>query len=129
MAGSSFGGKGRELAPWETLALGALAGAVASVTTCPADVMKTRVMTAAAEKAVDPKQILLDIVRNEGVGVLCSKLKVLKRLVLLTCVSTDKLILKKSMTSLASLFVRGASMLAGLYIIRGTFGEHGRVSL
>ena len=68
VAGHSFGGKGRELAPWETLALGALAGALASITTCPADVMKTRVMTAAAEKVVDPKKILMDIVQNEGIG-------------------------------------------------------------
>lgn len=56
------------MAPWETLALGALAGALASITTCPADVMKTRVMTAAAEKAVDPRKIFVDIVQNEGVG-------------------------------------------------------------
>ena len=38
------------------------------MTTCPADVMKTRVMTAAAEKAVDPKKILIDLVQNEGIG-------------------------------------------------------------
>lgn len=68
--GNSFGGKGRELAPWEMLALGALAGAIASVSTCPADVMKTRVMTAAAETAVDPKAIFLGIIQNEGVGAL-----------------------------------------------------------
>lgn len=30
--------------------------------------MKTRVMTAAAEKAVDPKKILIDLVQNEGIG-------------------------------------------------------------
>jgi len=67
-AGSSFGGKGRELAPWEMLALGALAGAIASISTCPADVMKTRVMTAATETAVDPKAIFIGIIQNEGVG-------------------------------------------------------------
>ena len=30
--------------------------------------MKTRIMTAAVEKAVDPKKLLADIVQNEGVG-------------------------------------------------------------
>ena len=67
-AGNSFGGKGRDLAPWETIALGALAGALASVGTTPADVMKTRIMTAAADQAVDPRAIFLGIIRNEGVG-------------------------------------------------------------
>lgn len=33
--------------------------------------MKTRVMTAAVEKAVDPKKILIDIIQNEGVGEYC----------------------------------------------------------
>jgi len=50
------------------LALGALAGAIASISTCPADVMKTRVMTAATETAVDPKAIFIGIIQNEGVG-------------------------------------------------------------
>lgn len=67
-AGNSFGGQGRDLAPWETIALGALAGALASVGTTPADVMKTRVMTAAADVAIDPKAIFLDIIKKEGVG-------------------------------------------------------------
>lgn len=66
--GSSFGGKGRELAPWETLALGALAGSLASISTCPADVVKTRIMTHAVDKAVNPGQIIADIIQHEGVG-------------------------------------------------------------
>lgn len=66
--GDSFGGQGRDLAPWETIALGALAGALASVGTTPADVMKTRIMTSAADKAVNPAAILQGIVQNEGVG-------------------------------------------------------------
>ena len=36
--------------------------------TTPADVMKTRIMTAAADQAVDPRAIFLGIIRNEGVG-------------------------------------------------------------
>jgi len=50
-AGSVWGGRPRELAPWQTIAIGGLAGALASLATMPADVLKTRIMTAAAGTA------------------------------------------------------------------------------
>lgn len=50
-AGSAWGGRPRELAPWQTIAIGGLAGALASLATMPADVLKTRIMTAAAGSA------------------------------------------------------------------------------
>lgn len=40
----------QELAPWQTIALGAASGAMAAVLTTPGDVMKTRIMTAPADK-------------------------------------------------------------------------------
>lgn len=58
-AGSAFGGGGRELANWEVIALGGLAGALASVATTPADVMKTRIMTAAAAESVNAGALLV----------------------------------------------------------------------
>lgn len=44
-------GQPRELARWEAVMLGGLAGALASVLTTPADVLKTRIMTASAERS------------------------------------------------------------------------------
>jgi Mitochondrial carrier protein len=41
------------------IALGGMAGALASLLTTPADVMKTRIMTAAADCAVNPGAILV----------------------------------------------------------------------
>lgn len=58
-AGSAFGRRRRELADWEMIALGGMAGALASLLTTPADVMKTRIMTAAADKAVNAGAILV----------------------------------------------------------------------
>ncbi len=40
-----------ELAPLQTIALGAASGAMAAILTTPGDVMKTRIMTAPADKA------------------------------------------------------------------------------
>ena len=51
-AGEAFGEKPRELAPWQVVAIGGLAGALASIATTPADVVKTRIMTASASQAV-----------------------------------------------------------------------------
>lgn len=50
-AGSAWGGRPRELEPWQTIAIGGAAGALASLATMPADVLKTRIMTAAAGTA------------------------------------------------------------------------------
>lgn len=44
-------GQPRELAHWEAVMLGGLAGALASVLTTPADVLKTRIMTASAARS------------------------------------------------------------------------------
>ena len=49
-AGDAFGRPARELRPWEVIAIGALAGAIAAVLTTPGDVMKTRIMTAPVDK-------------------------------------------------------------------------------
>ena len=51
-AGEAFGQKPRELAPWQVVAIGGLAGALASIVTTPADVVKTRIMTASASQGV-----------------------------------------------------------------------------
>ncbi|KAK9825138.1 hypothetical protein WJX81_003067 [Elliptochloris bilobata] len=63
-------GHPRELARWEAVALGGLAGALASILTTPADVLKTRIMTASADRSVDAGAMLASIVREEGVGAL-----------------------------------------------------------
>ena len=51
-AGSAWGGRPRELEAWQYIAIGGAAGALASLATMPADVLKTRIMTAAAGTAV-----------------------------------------------------------------------------
>ena len=43
-------GTQRDLAPWEVIAIGGIAGALAAVATTPADVVKTRIMTAAVDQ-------------------------------------------------------------------------------
>jgi Mitochondrial carrier protein len=50
-AGSAWGGRPRELESWQYIAIGGAAGALASLATMPADVLKTRIMTAAAGSA------------------------------------------------------------------------------
>ncbi|CAD7705384.1 unnamed protein product [Ostreobium quekettii] len=68
--GEMFGGIGRDLKSWETLMVGALSGALGAIVTTPADVMKTRIMTAAAGQEVSVSKILIDILRVEGFGAL-----------------------------------------------------------
>jgi Mitochondrial carrier protein len=51
-AGSAWGGRPGELEAWQYIAIGGAAGALASLATMPADVLKTRIMTAAAGTAV-----------------------------------------------------------------------------
>jgi len=69
--GSAWGDRPRELANWQYIAIGGAAGAMASVMTMPMDVLKTRIMTAAAG-SVTPKigELLVTIVKQEGVGAL-----------------------------------------------------------
>ncbi|KAJ7970405.1 mitochondrial substrate carrier family protein [Quillaja saponaria] len=56
---------GRELEPWETIAVGALSGGLASVVTTPFDVMKTRMMTAQGQ-SVSMTMVAFSILRHEG---------------------------------------------------------------
>lgn len=56
---------GRDLEPWETIAVGALSGGLAAVTTTPFDVMKTRMMTAQG-RSVSMSIVFLSILRHEG---------------------------------------------------------------
>ncbi|XP_076898191.1 calcium-dependent mitochondrial ATP-magnesium/phosphate carrier protein 1-like [Bidens hawaiensis] len=57
---------GRELEPWETIAVGAISGGLAAVTTTPFDVMKTRMMTAPQGRPVSMSMIAVSILRHEG---------------------------------------------------------------
>ncbi|KAI3799748.1 hypothetical protein L1987_35050 [Smallanthus sonchifolius] len=57
---------GRELQPWETIAVGALSGGLAAVATTPFDVMKTRMMTAPQGRPVSMSMIAVSILRHEG---------------------------------------------------------------
>ncbi|GAV73479.1 Mito_carr domain-containing protein/EF_hand_4 domain-containing protein [Cephalotus follicularis] len=56
---------GRELEPWETVAVGALSGGLAAVVTTPFDVMKTRMMTARG-RSVPMSLVAFSILRREG---------------------------------------------------------------
>ncbi|KAI4346371.1 hypothetical protein L6164_007270 [Bauhinia variegata] len=56
---------GRELEPWETIAVGALSGGLAAVVTTPFDVMKTRMMTAQG-RSVSMTLVAFSILRHEG---------------------------------------------------------------
>jgi hypothetical protein len=59
-AGSAFGGgTGRELAHWEVIAIGGLAGGLAAIATTPADVLKTRIMTATAAQSLGAGAMLV----------------------------------------------------------------------
>jgi hypothetical protein len=59
LPGSAFGGGGRELPNWEVIAIGGLAGAIAAIATTPADVVKTRIMTAAANESISAGTLLV----------------------------------------------------------------------
>lgn len=56
----------RELAPWETIAIGGLSGGLAAVATTPFDVMKTRTMTAGPGMPSTMGAIMVAIVQQEG---------------------------------------------------------------
>ncbi|KAK4356165.1 hypothetical protein RND71_025136 [Anisodus tanguticus] len=57
---------GRELEPWETVAVGALSGGLTAVSTTPFDVIKTRMMTAPQGMTVTASMVALSILRHEG---------------------------------------------------------------
>ncbi|XP_076900610.1 uncharacterized protein LOC143554816 [Bidens hawaiensis] len=57
---------GRQLEPWETIAVGAMSGGLAAVATTPFDVMKTRMMTAPQGRPVSMSIIALSILHHEG---------------------------------------------------------------
>lgn len=57
---------GRELEPWETILVGAISGGLASVTTTPFDVIKTRMMTAPGGQHVSMSVAAISILRHEG---------------------------------------------------------------
>ncbi|XP_016506606.1 uncharacterized protein LOC107824374 isoform X1 [Nicotiana tabacum] len=57
---------GRELEPWETVAVGALSGGFTAVLTTPFDVIKTRMMTAPQGRTVTSSMVALSILRHEG---------------------------------------------------------------
>ncbi|KAL6586551.1 hypothetical protein OROMI_001539 [Orobanche minor] len=57
---------GRELEPWETIAVGALSGGLAAVLTTPFDVIKTRTMTAPQGRPVTLSMVAFSILRREG---------------------------------------------------------------
>ena len=66
-AAASGGTPARDLSRHEMIALGAAAGAAASLFTTPCDVIKTRVATAALGSRVDAATALAALVRGEGV--------------------------------------------------------------
>ncbi|GLT93192.1 hypothetical protein SLE2022_109940 [Rubroshorea leprosula] len=57
---------GRELEPWETIAVGALSGGLGAVVTTPFDVMKTRMMTAPQGRSISMSMVVFSILRHEG---------------------------------------------------------------
>ena len=57
---------GRDLEPWETIAVGALSGGLTAVVTTPFDVMKTRMMTAPGGRQVSMSLVTVSILRHEG---------------------------------------------------------------
>uniref|UniRef100_A0A5B6ZI21 Putative Mitochondrial substrate carrier family protein isoform 1 n=1 Tax=Davidia involucrata TaxID=16924 RepID=A0A5B6ZI21_DAVIN len=57
---------GRDLEPWETIAVGALSGGLAAVVTTPFDVMKTRMMTAPQGRHVSMSMVAFSILHHEG---------------------------------------------------------------
>jgi hypothetical protein len=59
---------GRELTPWQTIAVGALSGAIAAVATTPADVLKTRIMTGRAPAGLGALALAQRMVAEEGIA-------------------------------------------------------------
>ncbi|CAA0821222.1 mitochondrial substrate carrier family protein [Striga hermonthica] len=57
---------GRELQPWETVAVGALSGGLTAVLTTPIDVIKTRMMVASHGQTGKVSFIVMSILRQEG---------------------------------------------------------------
>ncbi|GER28306.1 mitochondrial substrate carrier family protein [Striga asiatica] len=57
---------GRELQPWETVAVGALSGGLTAVLTTPIDVIKTRMMIASQGQTGKVSFIVISILRQEG---------------------------------------------------------------
>jgi hypothetical protein len=64
--GSYFGNTTRDLSNREYIMIGALAGASASFITTPADVIKSRMMTAQAGTNAKTAQVIVDIIQKEG---------------------------------------------------------------
>ena len=61
--------RGKDLEPWETIAVGALSGAIAACLTTPADVLKTRLMTSAVgEKTLPIEKLFTKMLQEEGIG-------------------------------------------------------------
>ncbi|GMI72553.1 S-adenosyl methionine transporter-like [Hibiscus trionum] len=56
----------RELEPWEVVVVGAISGGLASVTTTPFDVIKTRMMIASGGRPASMSAIAFSILRHEG---------------------------------------------------------------
>jgi len=62
------GVSGHELTPWQTIAVGALSGAIAAVATTPADVLKTRIMTGRAPAGLSALALAQRMVSEEGLS-------------------------------------------------------------
>ncbi|XP_042505420.1 calcium-dependent mitochondrial ATP-magnesium/phosphate carrier protein 2 isoform X3 [Macadamia integrifolia] len=56
----------RDLEPWESMVVGAISGGLASVTTTPFDVIKTRMMIASQGMPVSMSMMAFSILRQEG---------------------------------------------------------------
>ena len=64
--GTYFDSCTRDLASWQYIGIGALAGATASFLTTPADVIKSRMMTAAAGSDVRAGVVIVELIQKEG---------------------------------------------------------------
>ncbi|KAK9805827.1 hypothetical protein WJX73_004404 [Symbiochloris irregularis] len=64
--GSFKHGTQKELAPWEVILIGGVAGMLAAVATTPADVVKTRIMTSAIDQRLTAGGVLKDVLAKEG---------------------------------------------------------------